>query len=227
MKFKKKKKEKNNTEKRYEDTQGQYFDMYLNLSKSLHSWKMAFFSLFILLAITLTATIYLSTRSTLIPYVIEVDQTGNAKAINPAYRVNYIPKKMEYEYFLKELVKNMRNISKDKVLTGRNYQKNTFFLKKVAQEKYKQLIKDEDLTKLITNGITRDTKIISLNNLTKNTYQIRWVETIYNKLGKVTRKIKMVGVFSMKIVTPTTLEEINNNPLGIIITDFSMSKEGY
>lgn len=227
MKLKKQKKEKEKIEKRYEDTQEQHFDMYLNLSKSLHSWKMAFFSLSILLAITLSGTLYLSTRSSLVPYVIEVDQTGNAKAINPAYRVKYVPKKMEQEYFLKELVKNMRNISRDKILTGRNYKKNTYFLKGIGFKKYRQLIEKEDLTKLVTEGITRDTKIVSINDLTKSTYQIRWVETVYDKTGEITKKLKMVGVFSIKTVNPTTLEEINNNPLGIIINDFSMSKEGY
>jgi type IV secretion system protein VirB5 len=213
-------------ENRYEDKKQQHFDMYLNLSKSLHSWKLAFFSLFILFAITLTITLYLSTRSTLIPYVIEVDKTGNAMAINPAYHVNYFPKEAQEEFFLKELVRNVRSISRDNVLNGRNYKKNLFFLRDNATKKYAQLISDENLTKLVQEGVTRDIKIISTNKLTPNSYQIRWNETVYNHNGDILKIEKIIGIFYFKVKQPKTIKELDNNPLGILVQDFSISKEG-
>lgn len=57
---------------------------------------------------------YLSTRSTLIPYVIEVDQTGNAKVINPAYQINYNLTEANKQYILKDWIKNARWITTDR-----------------------------------------------------------------------------------------------------------------
>ena len=55
-----------------------------------------------MLGLTITSTlscVYLSTKSTLIPYVVEVDQTGEAKAIRRAEQL-YVPKEVEYRYFI-------------------------------------------------------------------------------------------------------------------------------
>lgn len=78
----------------------------MNLAKSIHSWKLiAFFSMMITL-FSLSSIVYLVNRSTLVPYVIEVDETGNAKAINPATQINYIPKEQEVIFTLRDYIKN-------------------------------------------------------------------------------------------------------------------------
>ena len=78
--------------------------------------------------LALSGNIYLSTRSTLVPYVIEVDEAGNAKAINPAYQKNYEPKEEFLIYSLKEFVRNFRWISLDPVVQNSLYSKGNEFI---------------------------------------------------------------------------------------------------
>ena len=91
----------------------------------------------------------MSTRSTLIPYVIEVDEAGNAKAINPAYQKNYEPKEEFLIYSLKEFVRNFRWISLDLVVQNSLYSKAMNLLTEPMQEKLKEISLEENLSNLI------------------------------------------------------------------------------
>ena len=82
----------------YEKAKEEFLDFYMKQSKTIHTWKLLSFISLILLAVSLSITFYLSTRSSLIPYVIEVDSTGNAKA-------RYIPERA----FIHEIVQTSLN----------------------------------------------------------------------------------------------------------------------
>ena len=84
----------------YEKAKQEYLDFYSNMAARLHTWKIISFLMLILVIISVSGVVYLSTRSSLIPYVIETDETGNAKGINPAYQVNYEPTEANIQYYL-------------------------------------------------------------------------------------------------------------------------------
>ena len=79
---------------------------------------------------------------------------------------------------------------------------------------------------MIKNGFTRDVQIESINKVagTNNSYQIRWVENVYNK-GTLIDSKRILGIFSIKIEQPRNLEELQQNPLGIKISDYHISNE--
>ena len=120
----------------YEKAKGQYIDNTVNQAKTLHTWKMAFFVTFIMMSISICYSFYLASRSTLIPYVIEVDETGNAKGINPAYQIAYNPEELSKEYFIRELIYKARTITLDNVTNGTFYKNNMLW---AWQYKNKQL----------------------------------------------------------------------------------------
>ena len=119
--LKRKKEEKEFTN--YEKAKIAFENQVLNISKALHTWKILSFICLGIAFLALSGNIYLSTRSTLIPYVIEVDEVGNAKAINPAYQKNYEPEEEFLIYSLKEFVRNFRWISLDPVVQHSLYSK--------------------------------------------------------------------------------------------------------
>ena len=207
------KKEKNETfsDKNYEKAKKNFLDFYSSMAARLHTWKLMSFLLLIL---------------TIIPYVIEVDETGNAKGINPAYQINYDPGEANIQYYLKEFVNNSRWLSSDTVLQGNFYQSAIAFLTTETKEKYNQIVKGENWTEMIKNGFTRDVQIESINKVagTNNSYQIRWVENVYNK-GTLIDTKRILGIFSIKIEQPRNLEELQQNPLGIKISDYHISNE--
>lgn len=212
----------------YEKARSLFENQLLNLSKALHTWKILSFICLSIAFIAVIGNIYLSTRGSLIPYVIEVDETGNAKAINPAYQKEYVPKEEFLIYSLKEYVKNSRWISLDPVLQNTLYTNALNFLNEAMQEKLKNISLEENLSQLIQDKYSRDVQINSAIKVagTKNTYQLKWKEILYSPIGDILFSKTLVGIFTISIEQPKTLEELNRNPLGIYIIDFHISIEG-
>ncbi|MGY0395050.1 VirB8/TrbF family protein [Fusobacterium sp. SYSU M8A802] len=220
--------EKNKTIKEidYDKATEQLFEFYAQQSKRIMTYKIIALSM---LALTITSTlacIYLSTRSTLVPYVVEVDQLGEAKAIRQADQI-YIPKEVENRYFIRDIVLKMRSIPRDNVLFSRNFQQLSYFLTEAMLKKHQSILINEDTNTLSKQLISRDINIISFNKVprTKNTYQVKWNEKMYSAEGVEISDTDFVGLFTITIEQPKDIDEINYNPLGIVVEDFSISKE--
>lgn len=212
----------------YEKAVEAFENQLLNISKALHTWKILAFICLGIAFLALSGNIYLSTRSTLIPYVIEVDEAGNAKAINPAHQKNYEPKEEFLIYSLKEFVRNFRWISLDPVVQNSLYSKAMNLLTEPMQEKLKEISLEENLSNLIQEKYTRDVQINSVIKVagTKNTYQIKWREILYSSSGDILLNKTLVGIFTISIKQPKTLQELDRNPLGVYIVDFHITTEG-
>lgn len=212
----------------YEKAVEAFENQLLNISKALHTWKILAFICLGIAFLALSGNIYLSTRSTLIPYVIEVDEAGNAKAINPAYQKNYEPKEEFLIYSLKEFVRNFRWISLDPVVQNSLYSKAMNLLTEPMQEKLKEISLEENLSNLMQEKYTRDVQINSAIKVagTKNTYQIKWREILYSSSGDILLNKILVGIFTIYIEQPKTLQELDRNPLGVYIVDFHITTEG-
>lgn len=226
--FKKKKKVNEKDFTNYEKARSLFENQILNLSKALHTWKILSFICLGITFLAIAGNIYLSTRGSLIPYIIEVDETGNAKAINPAYQKEYEPKEEFLIYSLKEYIKNSRWISLDPVLQNTLYSNALNYLNEPMQEKLQNISLEENLSQLIQDKYSRDVQINSAIKVagTKNTYQLKWKEILYSPIGDILFIKTLVGIFTVSIEQPKTLEELNRNPLGIYITDFHISAEG-
>ena len=212
----------------YEKAVEAFENQLLNISKALHTWKILAFICLGIAFLALSGNIYLSTRSTLVPYVIEVDEAGNAKAINPAYQKNYEPKEEFLIYSLKEFVRNFRWISLDPVVQNSLYTRAMNLLTEPMQEKLKEISLEENLSNLIQEKYTRDVQINSAIKVagTKNTYQIKWREILYSSSGDILLNKILVGIFTISIEQPKTLQELDRNPLGVYIVDFHITTEG-
>lgn len=212
----------------YEKAVEAFENQLLNISKALHTWKILAFICLGIAFLALSGNIYLSTRSTLIPYVIEVDEAGNAKAINPAYQKNYEPKEELLIYSLKEFVRNFRWISLDPIVQNSLYSKAMNLLTEPMQKKLKEISLEENLSNLIQEKYTRDVQINSAIKVagTKNTYQIKWREILYSSSGDILLNKTLVGIFTISIEQPKTLQELDRNPLGVYIVDFHITTEG-
>lgn len=215
----------------YEEAKNEFYNMFASQERKIRTLNIQLIVALIVIIISILFNWNLTTKSKLIPYVIEVDQTGNAKAINPAYQTNYVPMEAQKKYFLNRLLLNMRTITRDPVVNGRNYQDNLFFLNEPTQNKYQELItsesKNENLTAMLKDGVVREVEVISFNKRAgiKNLYDLHWTENYYNASGNLIMKQNMISQFTIEQQKPSTIEQMDKNPLGIIVTDFTITKQ--
>ena len=221
-------KEKNKLKKEvdYDKATEELFEFYAQQSKRINTYKIIALLMISLTIVSTLGCVYLSTRSTLVPYIVEVDKIGEAKAIKKADQI-YIPKEVENRYFIRDIVTKMRTIPRDSVLYSRNFQQLSYFLTEAMLQKHQDILINEDTNNLAKQLISRDINITSFNKVprTKNTYQIKWNEKMYSAEGIEISNSNFIGLFTITNEQPKEIDEININPLGIIVEDFSISKE--
>ena len=202
-------------------------DRYLNLAKGVRNWQLAFSSIFLLFSISLAVTYFVSIKATFIPYVIEVEKDGKVNSIGRPLEENYQVTEGQVKYFLRQFILNTRTISLDPVLYGKKYKEAFYFVSTQSRQKLGLLYEEDQVLKKLKEKETVSPVITSIIKIagTPNSYQIRWTETYFNKEGGVKDNVKLSGIYTISSTPPETEEALYRNPLGIIIEDFSQSKE--
>ena len=133
----------------------------------------------------------------------------------------------EIKYFIQKFVLDVRTVSMDKKYYNDKIQEQSFYLTNASQEKLNNMVRNDGILTLISERRTSSAKIISVNKVTNtnNTYQIRWSEEIFGQNGEKNETRNFIGMFTIDYTVLKTEEEHLKNPLGIIIKDFSISRE--
>lgn len=187
------------------------------------NWRFCALGLILLCIVLAGGIIYQSSKSQIVPYVVEVGADGSPQAIGPA-KQEYLPNEKEIKYFLSQFVQKTRTIPLDPVVAKKSWITAYAFLRQSAQQKMNALVKQENpFAKLGNQTVEADVNVIV--PMSKNTYQVRWKETVYSKEGTEQENYRMTGLFTIDFSTPTDDKSIFLNPLGLYITNFSWSKE--
>ena len=133
----------------------------------------------------------------------------------------------EIKYFIQKFVLDVRTVSMDKKYYNDKIQEQSFYLTNASQEKLNNMVRNDGILTLISERRTSSAKIISANKVTNtnNTYQVRWSEEIFGPNGEKNETRNYIGMFTVDYAVLNTEEEYLKNPLGIIIKDFSISRE--
>lgn len=140
-------------------------------------------------------------------------------------KTNFQPKDTDLVYFLNKVVEKMRYIPADKIVLGKNRQDLNFFLSSKAKKKLVSIDNDTGITELHKKGSVIDIEPLSSIRLSENTFQLRWIEKVYDIKGQQIAENVMVGAFEFEIDVPNSEKVILVNPIGLIIKDFSIKTE--
>ena len=183
------------------------------------------YGLIIICIILAGGIIFQSTKSSVAPYIIEVDSTtGMAKNVGMVESQKYSPKEAEIKYFLSDFLKNIRSIPLDPIVFSSNWDKAYAYMTRNATSKINALMAEEEPTKLIGRK-TVQIKIVVMVPVSENSYQVRWTEESVDIVGGAKTITPMSGIFTIHLETPKDKNIIDVNPLGIYISDFNWAKE--
>lgn len=206
----------------------EYFNQYGRLSKERDSWKNIAMGLVGIVAVMSVGMGYVSTRSTFIPFMLTMDsQTGYVQAHGPVTESKYTPGEAEVIYFLSDVVKKVRTVPLDPVGYRANWDSAGAFMSSKANQKMIAMIMEEGQKELLGKA-TIQPNILSVQPMAnaKNTYVVRWTEEVYSLSGSAAKiNATFSGTFTVSIKTPKDKKEYYVNPIGMVIEDFSWSKE--
>jgi hypothetical protein len=203
------------------------FDRYLMLAESNRIWKKTFVCTFLLLLISLCGNINQSVNRQDRIIKVEVDK-GTGGIISTSYsKTNDVIDERQITYFLNKFILDVRSIPLDNAFYNNRIKEASYFLTAEAQNKLKKIIEEEKVSMKFFNRETVNVKLLSFNKITNttNTYQIRWQEITFNDQGAEIEKALFVSSLTIDFIKPDTDEIKLINPFGLVIKDFTISKE--
>ena len=199
----------------------EYDDLIGNAVVRASNWRTACYISLFSLIISITGLIIVSNNNKIIPYVIEVTDTGKVKLTGKAENNQYNPGKAVIHYFLSDYVKNICSVPMDKVLLRNNILKAYNFVTNNGKNILNAYMKEKKPFE--KNNYASMVEISHILEIKKGSYQVQWTEKSFQD-NILSCQVVYVGIFSIQIIQPETEKEIKINPLGLYIDFFSISK---
>ncbi|UVC15129.1 conjugal transfer protein TrbF [Mesorhizobium onobrychidis] len=202
---------------------GQLWDERIGSARvQARNWRlMAFGSL--ALAIGLSGGLmWQSMQSRDVPYVVEVDRFGEARAVAPAIQ-NYEPSDAQIAWHLGRFVSNVRAISTDPVLVRQNWLSAYDFATDRAALFLNEYAKANDpFGKIGTRSVS--VQVTSVVRASDNSFQVKWAEQVYER-GSLASTSRWTAILTVVIRPPSNADQLRRNPLGVFINAIDWSRE--
>ncbi len=208
----------------YLDAQNEWNERYGSYISQVFTWKIVSLGFAIIALSSVGGMIYSASQNKFIPYIVEVDKLGAAVNVYQAHesKINYGNKVIKYN--LAEFIKNYRTVYSDKdvqismIKKAYNYVSSNSPAYNMLSESY---IENSPFDN--TNRV--QVKILSVLPLSETTWQIDWIEKVFQKNGTLAETNTYKGIGNIVINAPKSEQSIFNNPLGLFIVEFNFTKQ--
>lgn len=210
--------------------EGHYFrarqlraNAYLSQARALWSARLVVLALAVVdLALT-GALLWLSSRSTVVPYVVEVDPTGRAVAVGPATpgAPTARPAKAVVVHALQLFFTHARTVTADRELQRRLLLDAYAYAGGRAVSLLNEAYRRQSPFAL-AERMSIAPQVTSVLALTadESAWQVQWSEAVRGQSGTLLRTETWQATATISIEPPTTAEELSANPFGIRVTSF-------
>jgi type IV secretion system protein VirB5 len=189
---------------------------------SARAWRTTAFAALALagaLALALTC-VALQKRSFV--HVVEVSPEGQVLSVRAADGA-WSPSEAQIAYHLGRFVRLTRSLPTDGVVLRENWLEAYRFLTPQAAAQLTEIARTDDPF-LSLGRVGRTVHIRSVIARSDRAWEVSWVERAANASGASDPQV-YTGVFTVTTRRPRNADDIANNPLGLLISDFSWSRE--
>ncbi|KHK52078.1 conjugal transfer protein TrbF [Ralstonia sp. A12] len=186
------------------------------------NWRLMAFGCLLLASVMAGGLIWRSTQSSVTPYVVEVEKTGQVRAVGEA-STPYQPTDAQLAYHLAHFVTLVRSLSIDPVIVRQNwldaYEYTTDRGAAVLNEYARA---NDPFARVGKESVT--VQITSVVRASDASFNVRWTEQRFNN-GAPGDTQRWNAVISTVLQPPRTEARLRKNPLGIYVNGLSWSRE--
>lgn len=202
---------------------GQLWDERIGSARAqARNWRlMAFGGLFLAIGLS-GALVWQSLQSRVVPYVVEVDRLGEARAVVPA-EAEYRPTDPQIAWHLGRFISNVRSRSLDPVLMRENWLAAYDF----ATDRGALFLNEYARTANPFADVGRKTVSVQVTSIVRasdTSFRIAWTETAYER-GSLAGTSRWTAMLTVKIQSPRNAETLRKNPLGLYVEAIDWSRE--
>ena len=202
---------------------GQVWDQRIGSARiQARNWRLMAFGCLGLASALSGALIWQSLQSRIVPYVVEVDRLGEARAVAPADR-DYQPTDPQVAWFLSHFINDVRSISLDPVLMRANWLSAYDFTTKRGAEFLGDYARQSDPFANV-GARTVSIQVTSVVRASDTSFQVKWIETAYER-GAQAGVSHWTAILTLVMAPPSSADELRKNPLGIYVDAIDWSRE--
>lgn len=202
---------------------GQVWDERIGSARvQARNWRLMAFGGLLLTTGLSSALVWQSMQSRVVPYVVEVDRLGEARAVAPA-DAQYRPTDPQIAWHLAHFITNIRSKSLDPVLMRENWlsaydfvtDRGALFLGEYARAA-------EPFADIGERTIS--VQVTSVVRASETSFQVKWTESHYER-GSLASTSRWTAILTIQQRPPRSADTLRKNPLGIYVDAIDWSRE--
>ncbi|RNC97029.1 MAG: conjugal transfer protein TrbF [Oricola sp.] len=161
-------------------------------------------------------------RSAVTPYVVEVTEIGEVRAVGPAIE-RYTPSDAQIARHLADFISNVRSLSIDPIVVRERWLSAYDFTTDRAANTLNQFARETNPFGQIGER-TVSIDVTSVTRASDDSFQVQWTERAFVN-GNLAGTERYTAILSIVIDPPRDEERLRKNPLGIYVHSFDWSRE--
>ncbi len=186
------------------------------------NWRYMAFGSLILSAGFASALVLQSARGTVVPWVVQVDNLGQAQAVAPAV-ADYRPTDPQIAWHLGRFIEQVRAIPADAIIVRQNWLRAYEFTTDRGAAALNDYARANDpFTRVGRQQVA--VEVSSVIRASPTSFRVAWTERHYEN-GQLSTTERWTAILTIVIQTPRNAERLRANPLGIYVNAISWSRE--
>jgi type IV secretion system protein VirB5 len=186
------------------------------------NWRLMAFGSLLLSCGLAAGLVWQSTHGTVVPWVVQVDQLGEARAIAPA-TADYTPSDPQIAWYLARFIKDVRAAPADPVVVRQSWLQAYDFTTTAGAAALNDYARANDpFAKLGKQQIAVD--VSSVIRASTDSFRVAWIERHYQD-GALADTTRWTAILTVIIQPPNDADRLRKNPLGVYVNAINWSKE--
>ena len=186
------------------------------------NWRTMAFGSLVLSAGFAAALVWQSAQGTVVPWVVQVDNLGQAQTVAPA-NADYRPTDPQIAFHLGRFIEQVRAIPADAIIVRQNWLRAYEFTTDRGAAALNDYARANDpFTRVGRQQIA--VEVSSVIRASPDSFRVAWTERHYEN-GQLSTTERWTAILTIVIQTPRTAERLRANPLGIYINAINWSRE--
>ena len=166
--------------------------------------------------------IWLSARGTVVPWIVQVDRTGQPQAVGPASG-GYRPTDPMIAWTLARFIEDVRGLPADPVVLGQAWRRAYDFTDNTGAAALSDYARGADPFSQIGKAQV-SVDVTSVVRASPDSFRVAWIERRYVQ-GQLAATQHWSGILTVVLVPPRTGDGLRRNPLGVFIRAINWSQE--
>lgn len=186
------------------------------------NWRLMAFGCLFLSAGFAAALVWESARGTVVPWVVQVDNLGQAQAVAPAV-ADYRPTDPQIAYHLARFIEQVRGLPADPIVVRQNWLRAYEFTTDRGAAALNDYARANDpFTRVGRQQVA--VEVSSVIRASPDSFRVAWTERRYEN-GQLAATERWTAILTVVVQPPRDAERLRANPLGIYVNAINWSRE--